>query len=149
MDPRPLLALLVLSAAFLGGCTDSDAENDGSDEGQDQQANDTNNTTAPPEPVSVDVKLSGIYPGTIAYDPAEIKVPANSSVTVTFTNNDQNPLVSHDWVLEGVDGAATEVIANGETDNVTFLAPDVGSYKFYCSVPGHRDNGMEGDFIVE
>lgn len=38
--------------------------------------------------------------------------------------------------------------ANGEAELV-FEATDSGEYVFYCSVPGHREAGMEGTIIIE
>lgn len=158
---RPLLVTLLF---LLAGC--SDGGDDASDDdgtggtGGTGGAGGTggtggtggNNTQPEPEPedVTLTVSLSGAYPATIAYDPATLSVPAGANVTLTFTNDDQNPLVSHDWVLEGFEStASTDVIANGESDTVTFLAPtEPGDYAFYCSVQGHRGNGMEGTLTV-
>lgn len=144
--------LLALVAALLAGCADDPDTMDDAQDGQgseDPAMEARANTTAPaPDPVAIEVALTGVYPSTIAYDPVRIEVPAGAEVTLTFTNNDGNPLVNHDWVLEGVDGAATEVIGNGESDTITFTAPAAGEYAFYCSVPGHRGNGMEGVFVV-
>ena len=95
------------------------------------------------------VTLTGVYPVNIAYAPVRIEVPAGSNVTLTFRNTDTNPLISHDWALEGFeDIAQTATVAQGESSTITFLAPPAGEYAFYCSVPGHRGNGMEGVFVV-
>lgn len=144
------LALLLLIPALLAGCTDGGDTDDPDDNPTNGENGSTNNTTTEPEQVTRAVGLSGAYPATIAYDPDTLSVPADSNVTVRFTNDELNPVPNHDWVLEGYeDEAATEVIENGDTDEVTFQAPPPGTYVFYCSVPGHRDNGMEGTFTVE
>lgn len=144
LDTAPVALLLALSL-MLGGCIaegDNETADDGADDGMTE--------TPTPEPVVTDVSvgLSGVYPATIAYDPSEIEVDAGVIVNLTFTNDDQNVLVPHDWVLEGVDNASTEVIGNGQSANVSFAAPAPGDYAFYCSVQGHRGNGMEGVFRV-
>lgn len=143
-----ILIVLFLFASLSGCVSGNDDDTDDDTNTMDPSDNGDNNTTAPPEVVDLSVSLSGAYPATIAYDPATLSAPANSTVNLTFTNTDQNPLISHDWVLEGVEGAATDVIGNGETSTVSFAAPAVGTYVFFCSVPGHRDNGMEGEFTV-
>lgn len=140
--------LLVALLVFLAGCADEPAEPADVPETTGTEASAPGNETRAPEPVILDVGLTGIYPFTIAYDPVRIEVESGAEVTIRFTNSDQNPVMSHDWVLEGVDGASTEVIGIGETSEVTFIAPAPGEYAFFCSVGDHRSNGMEGVFVV-
>jgi len=47
----------------------------------------------------------------------------------------------------GVDEVG-DVVANGGTSTVE-VDLDAGEYAFYCSVPGHREGGMEGVLTVE
>jgi plastocyanin len=84
--------------------------------------------------------------GTLAYtsDTATAKA---GKVTVDFTN--PQPL-SHDVAIEDSSGktiAQTEVIGEGSDSAVANLKP--GEYTFYCSVPGHREAGMEGTLTVK
>lgn len=68
-------------------------------------------------------------------------------VTVNFTN--QSP-IPHDVALEDEAGeqiAATETIAEGSDSTTAELKP--GKYTFYCTVPGHRQAGMEGTLTVK
>lgn len=68
-------------------------------------------------------------------------------VTVNFTN--PQPL-SHDVAIEDASGeevGATEVIGEGSDSTVVDLKP--GKYTFFCSVPGHREAGMEGQLTVK
>ena len=68
-------------------------------------------------------------------------------VTVDFTN--PQPL-THDVAIEDSSGktiAKTELIAEGSDSTVADLKP--GEYTFYCSVPGHREAGMEGTLTVK
>ena len=65
-------------------------------------------------------------------------------MTIEFTNPQS---LSHDVKVEDASGeevGATELIADSKTTATTdSLKP--GDYTFYCSVPGHREAGMEGD----
>ncbi len=151
---RPWLMLLMLLAAFsFSGCLsdDSDDGTDGGDGTDGTDGGDDGTGISAPEPVTIEVSLTGAYPVNIAYDPATITVKTGQEVTIKFTNNDQNIVPNHDWVLEGYEAdASTDLAANGETVEVTFFAPaEPGDYTFYCSVGDHRERGMEGTLTVE
>lgn len=84
--------------------------------------------------------------GGLAYTTATATAKAGK-VTIDFTN--PQPL-SHDVAIEDPSGktvAKTEVIAEGSDSAVAELEP--GEYTFYCSVPGHREAGMEGTLTVK
>ena len=68
-------------------------------------------------------------------------------MTVDFTNSSPVP---HDVAIEDESGetiAETETIAEGSDSTTAELEP--GTYTFYCSVPGHRQGGMEGTLTVK
>lgn len=68
-------------------------------------------------------------------------------VTVDFNNGQSVP---HDVAFEDSSGKTvgqTEVIAEGEDSAVVNLKP--GTYTFFCTVPGHRESGMEGTLTVK
>jgi plastocyanin len=85
-------------------------------------------------------------PSAIAYDKTELtSKPGN--VTIDFTN--PAPL-EHDVVVEdegGAELAASEVITEGKSSATGEFA--AGTYTFFCSVPGHREAGMEGTLSVK
>jgi plastocyanin len=86
-------------------------------------------------------------PSAIAYDKTEL-ASAPGKVTIDFTNPGA---IEHDVVIEDEGGkelAASETITQGgKTSASTELA--AGTYTFFCSVPGHREAGMEGKLVVE
>ncbi len=68
-------------------------------------------------------------------------------VTLDFTN--PQPL-AHDVAIEDSGGktvAQTELVTEGSDSTVADLKP--GTYTFYCTVPGHREAGMEGTLTVK
>jgi len=68
-------------------------------------------------------------------------------VTIDFTNSSAVP---HDVAIEDEGGetiAQTETLAEGSDSTTANLKP--GTYTFYCSVPGHRQAGMEGTLTVK
>lgn len=56
----------------------------------------------------------------------------------------------NDWIPDGGKDviAHTKMLAGGESDSVTFMAPEAGTYEFLCSFTGHSAL-MKGKFIVE
>jgi plastocyanin len=85
-------------------------------------------------------------PAAIAYDAKDLS-SAPGKVTIEF----KNPApIEHDVAIEAEGGeelAASETITEGETSVSAELAP--GAYTFFCSVPGHREAGMEGTLTVK
>jgi plastocyanin len=67
--------------------------------------------------------------------------------TINFTNSAPVP---HNVVVEDVNGkelGGTEVITEGSNSTQIELKP--GTYTYFCSVPGHRQAGMEGTLTVK
>lgn len=79
----------------------------------------------------------------IAFEPKELAIPADISVVLTITNNG---VLQHDFVIDEL-GIRSDLLNGGESATVTITAP-VGTYTYYCSVPGHREAGMEGTLTV-
>lgn len=78
-------------------------------------------------------------------DPAKITVKAGEQAKLTLTNTGKT---SHNWVVEGT-SIKTKLLSAGESETIDFTIDKPGEYPFYCSVPGHRAQGMEGTLIVE
>ena len=81
----------------------------------------------------------------LAYDKTSLSSKPGK-VTIDFTNPSA---LEHDVAIEG-DGkeiAGSELIAESKTSVSTELAP--GTYTFFCTVPGHREAGMEGTLTVK
>ena len=82
--------------------------------------------------------------GELAYVQKSISLKAGAS-TIEFVN--KSPL-GHDIVVEqnGKTFGETPIVNGGTAKLSLNLKP--GTYKFYCSVPGHRMAGMEGTITV-
>ncbi len=97
---------------------------------------------------TITISATGIYPVNPALDPARVEVDAGALLELTFVNSDQNPLASHNWLLEAT-GDVTETIDPGETTVLQLRVPsEPGEYTFYCDLGDHRERGMEGILIV-
>jgi plastocyanin len=91
------------------------------------------------------VKLAA-DPTDIAYDTTSL-TSKPGKITIDFTN--PAPL-EHDVAIEAEDGkeiVSSELITKSSTSVSAELTP--GTYTFYCTVPGHREAGMEGTLTVK
>jgi uncharacterized cupredoxin-like copper-binding protein len=77
-----------------------------------------------------------------------------SSSTLKFEADPKefkNPqALTHDVAIEDSSGkevGATELIADGSDTTTVDLKP--GTYTYFCTVPGHREAGMEGTLTVK
>ncbi|MDJ0447807.1 multicopper oxidase domain-containing protein [Methylocystis sp. JR02] len=55
----------------------------------------------------------------------------------------------HDIVIEFYGVRSNRVVDKGASSAVSFFADKTGEFTYYCSVPGHRDAGMQGKIRVE
>jgi plastocyanin len=144
---KKLVAFLVLALAALAlvacGSSDDDStttatSNEGSAE-----------TGGPAKEASgggVTLRFEADPGGDLAYTTTKASTKAGK-VTIDF-NNPQ--ALTHDVAIEtssGKEVGKTELIASGEDSTTVDLEP--GTYTFYCSVPGHREAGMEGTLTVK
>lgn len=82
----------------------------------------------------------------LAYS-SETATASAGDVTVDFDNS--QPL-EHDVAIEDSSGKVvgqTEVVTEGQDSTTVNLEP--GTYTFFCTVPGHREAGMEGTLTVK
>ena len=82
----------------------------------------------------------------LAYVETDVSAKAGND-TIEFDNPSST---GHDVVIEDESGgevAKTDVITDSTTTTTADLQP--GTYTFYCSVPGHREAGMEGTLTVK
>jgi plastocyanin len=79
----------------------------------------------------------------LAFDPEEITAEVGEDLAIVLTSEDMR----HDFTIEELD---VHVAADrGDTAEGGLRADEAGSYTYYCSVPGHRQAGMEGTLTVE
>ncbi len=90
------------------------------------------------------LRLAANPEGQLSYDTKQLSAKAGR-VTITMTNT--SPL-AHNMTLAhaGTVVGATPTFQGGS--KTLTLSLKAGTYKFYCSVPGHRQGGMEGTLTV-
>lgn len=148
-----LLALLALAPFALAACGGDD------DDSGDDAAAPAEQTEPPADDGGDDaggngggngggdeVQVSANPDGALEFEQSSLEAQAGS---VKFEFENPAP-VPHDFVVEDADGneiGGTDVITDDDTDVTLDLEP--GEYTFFCSVPGHRDGGMEGQLTVQ
>ena len=118
--------------------------------GEEEAANEAQQAEEVGQPQGADaaaaLELSAPADGTFAFDPPSLEASAGK-VEIDFTNPAS---IEHDVHIEqdGKDVAASDLVSGGdETKASAELQP--GEYAYYCSVPGHREAGMEGALTVD
>lgn len=77
--------------------------------------------------------------------PNTINVKMGDHVKITLTNGSG----MHNFVIDELNVKSKMLSTAGATDVIEFVASKKGTFKYYCSVPGHRAKGMEGTLTVE
>jgi plastocyanin len=105
----------------------------------------TSGGTAPAAGAGSKIALEANPEGQLKYNTTSLSAKAGA-VTIDFKNSSP---VGHDVSIESSSKqvvGATPVFTGGSKSVTVNLKP--GTYKFFCSVPGHRQAGMEGTLIV-
>ncbi len=141
-----MLAAIAAGLLVLAGCGSS-SSNSSSAESTPAATPTTSSSTTPAAASGEGEKLSiaADPAGQLKYDKTSLTAKAGK-VSIDFTNTSP---VAHDVTVESSSGAsvgATPTFDGGSKTVSLNLKP--GTYKFYCSVPGHRQAGMEGTLTV-
>jgi plastocyanin len=153
MLKRSLIALvaLLLAGFALSACSSSSDDRSTTDE---TAINDTTSSSTSSSSDSTGassgggstIDISADPSGALAFEQTDVTADAGKD-TLDFTNDSSTP---HDVVIEddgGTEVGKTDVISGDSATADVDLKP--GTYTFFCSVPGHREAGMEGTLTVK
>jgi plastocyanin len=142
-----LLLVCVVAALGVAGCGGDD------DGGSTDTAATTTETTTPGEGTTGAgggggggvIRVEADPGGDLAFVQKSLTAKPGRD-TIEFTNGSSLP---HDVKIEkdGEEIGGTKVVTDGNAEATVNL--DAGEYTYFCSVPGHRQAGMEGDLTVE
>lgn len=132
---RLLMTTAAIGGVVLAGCSSSNAS-----------------------PVTVKQTIEGMN-----FGQKELTLQNGQPVTLVLENKDS---LQHDFSIDKIPGKVKEEhgamhdmggkkpdvhvsVDAGKTGEVTFTPTAPGTYTFYCTVPGHRDAGMQGQLVVK
>jgi plastocyanin len=143
-----VLAIAALALVACGGSSDnsSNTAETGGGESQAGQGAAKEESSGGGAGSSSTLKFEADPNGELAYTSTRETAKAGK-VTVEFKNPQA---LTHDVAIEDSSGkevGATELIADGSDTTTVDLKP--GTYTYFCTVPGHREAGMEGTLTVK
>jgi plastocyanin len=139
------LLALALGAFTLAGCGGSSSTTSSTASAPLSTPSTTQSSTAAPTPAGA-LKLEANPEGQLKYTTSSLTAKAGK-VSIDFAN--MSPL-AHNMTIESSAHkilGATPTFQGGSKTLTLDLKP--GTYKFFCSVPGHRMAGMEGTLTVK
>ena len=156
-SPRIFLAasLAVVLAAAIAGCGSSSKSTSSSSEAATPATTSSSTASTPAASSessssaaggSEQLSLEADKEGQLKYNTTSLSAKAGK-VSIAFANNSP---VGHNVTIESASGAtvgATPTFSGGS--KTLALTLKAGTYKFFCSVPGHRQAGMEGTITVK
>jgi plastocyanin len=87
---------------------------------------------------TVDIEASNFQ-----FAPGRIDLGTGEEVALELTSEDG----PHDFAVDGLGPVAD--VSGGETTTQRLRIDEPGTYTFFCTIPGHRDGGMEGSLVVK
>lgn len=140
-----LLVVVVFSLAACGGGDDDGGGGDtggGGTTGWTGSTGSTGTTGSSGPTGAPSGETLAITATEFAFDPSAVSATADTDVTISLTDAGT---IEHDLTLD--EASVKVAVKPGETMTGTVNLP-AGAYAFYCSVPGHREAGMEGTLTL-
>ena len=94
-------------------------------------------------PVAEGARRVEVVAGDFAFDPDEITAEPGEDLAIALTSED----ILHDFTIDELDAHVAADAGETAEGGISNLEP--GDYTYYCSVPGHREAGMEGTLTVQ
>jgi plastocyanin len=143
-----MLAAIAAGLLLLAGCGSSSSSSSSAETTVPAATPTTSSATTSSTPAASGgekLSIAADSGGQLKYDKTSLTAKAGK-VSIDFSN--ASP-VGHNVTVESSSGASvgeTPTFVGGSRSVSLNLKP--GKYKFYCSVPGHRQAGMEGTLTV-
>jgi uncharacterized cupredoxin-like copper-binding protein len=143
----PALATGLLALAGCGSSSGSSSSSSTETTAASSPATSTSTSSSTPAPaVASTLSVAANPEGQLSFDTKSLSAKAGK-VSIDFTNKAS---LAHNLTVESSSGAVVGATPTFEGASKTLAVTlKAGTYKFYCSVPGHRQAGMEGTITVQ
>ena len=142
------LAALAAAALVVAGCgsSNSKSESTAAPAAPATTSTTSSSAAAPAAAGNTKLALAASPSGELKFDKTSLTAKAGT-VAIDFTNSSPLP---HNVTVASSSGSVVNETPTfqGGSKTVT-MTLKAGTYKFYCSVPGHRQAGMEGTLTVQ
>jgi nitrite reductase (NO-forming) len=95
------------------------------------------------DPVMAFVGVGGEIDGIVNPD---LRVVLGQTVKINVING---AAILHDMTIDAFSVTTGELTAAEQVGEIIFVASEVGTFNYYCSIPGHQQAGMSGNIVVE
>lgn len=109
---------------------------------QNESSTETSSQTESMEEAS-DVTVIEMEAGSFYYTPNVITAKKGEKIRIVMNSVS----MMHDFVIDELN-VKSPVVKDGDTATVEFVADQVGTFEYYCSVGQHRANGQVGTITI-
>jgi plastocyanin len=147
MKKLPAVAVLVIASLALAACGGGGSSTTSTSEATSEGTSSATESAGAKEGTSGStIKFEANPEGELMFTTMSATGKAGND-TIDFKNPSSTP---HNVSIENSSGkkiAETKTISESETSTKVEL--EAGTYTFFCSIPGHREAGMEGTLTIE
>ncbi|HKJ37335.1 MAG TPA: copper-containing nitrite reductase [Anaerolineales bacterium] len=131
-----ILSMLVILAVLISACA-SAANN--------ESAGNTLEYSLKTETIDGKMVYVGVGGGIDGVQNPVLIATTGDTVSVTLTSGDGT---EHDISFPDFNANSEHVVGRGSSTTLTFFVDKGGEFAYFCTLPGHREAGMEGKFKV-
>ena len=152
-----IVGLLAVAALLVAACGDDDGGDEGG--GGDEGTLSVNTIDFAFDPATYNISAGEETTVQVVNEAADVPTPEKTHTWVVMkpgvSVEDYINSYPHPGLIPGTDNSSEDVLAKasatGGTEGtpVTFTIQEAGTYQVICDIPGHLEDGMEAELVVE